>query len=155
DRRRFLLTSLLSALVAPLTGQAQQAERVYRVGLLTLGADPSRSGFWQRFLEAMHELNYVEGGNLVVRRAFADGQADRLPSLVADRIRAKADVIVTTSTPETVAAKKATSSIPIVMTFTPDPVERGLIGSLARPGSNVTGLTTMAPATSQKLVELL
>ncbi len=81
DRRRFVLTSLLSACAAPLTSRAQQAERVYRVGILTLGADPSRSGFWQRFLEAMHELNYVEGRNLNVRRAFADGQADRLPGL--------------------------------------------------------------------------
>ena len=134
---------------------AAQEERTFTVGLLTLGADPSRSGFWQKFMESMRELNYVEGRNLVVRRSFADGNRDRLPSLVADLVQAKVDVIVATSTQETVAAKRASSTIPIVMTVAPDPVEQGLVSSLARPGGNVTGLTSMAPGTSQKLVELL
>jgi putative ABC transport system substrate-binding protein len=114
-----------------------------------------RSGFWQRFLEAMRELNYVEGRNLIVRRAFAEGNDDLLPSLVADLVQAKVDAIVTTSTLETRAAKQATTTIPIVMTVAPDPVEQGLVASLAHPGGNVTGLTSMAPGTSQKLVELL
>src|SRR5437899_1773643 len=103
----------------------------------------------------MRELNYVEGRNLVVRLAFAEGQPERLPSLIADLMEAKVDVIVTTATQETKAAKRATSTIPIVMTVAPDPVEQGLVASLARPGGNVTGLTSMAPGTSQKLVELL
>jgi putative tryptophan/tyrosine transport system substrate-binding protein len=97
----------------------------------------------------------VEGRNLIVRRAFAEGNEDRLPSLVADLVQAKVDVVVTTSTLETMAAKQATSTIPIVMTVAPDPVEQGLVASLAHPGGNVTGLTSMAPGTSQKLVELL
>jgi len=130
-------------------------ERTYQVGLVTLGADPARSGFWQKFLEAMRELNYVEGRNLIVRRAFADGKADRLPGLVADLVQAQVDVIVTTSTPETLAAKRATSTIPIVMTVVPDPVEQGLVASLARPGGNITGLTSVVPGISQKYVELL
>ena len=130
-------------------------EKTYTVGLLTLGADPMRSGFWQRFLEAMRELNYVEGRNLIVRPAFADGDAGRLTRLVADLVRVKVDVIVTTATQETLAAKRASSTIPIVMTVAPDPVEQGLVSSLARPGGNVTGLTSMAPGISQKLVELL
>jgi len=130
-------------------------ERTYIVGLLTLGADPMRSGFWQDFLAAMRELDYVEGRNLIVRPAFADGDARRLTGLVADLMHAKVDVIVTTSTQETIAAKQASSTIPIVMTVAPDPVEQGLVSSLARPGGNVTGLTSMAPGTSQKLVELL
>jgi ABC-type uncharacterized transport system substrate-binding protein len=130
-------------------------ERAYQAGLLTLGADPTRSGFWQKFLEAMSELNYVEGRNLIVRRAFADGKADRLPGLVADLVQAQVDVIVTTSTLETLAAKRATSTIPTVMTVVPDPVEQGLVASLARPGGNITGLTSVVPGISQKYVELL
>src|SRR4029453_17608600 len=105
--------------------------------------------------EAMRELNYVEGRNLNVRRAFADGVADRLPDLVADLVQAKVDVIVVTSTLETLAAKRATSTIPIVMTVAPDPVGEGLVASLARPGGNVTGLTSVVPGISQKYVDLL
>jgi putative ABC transport system substrate-binding protein len=153
--RAVALLVSLAFLAAPLAAKAQHAGRVYQIGLLTLGSDPTRSGFWQRFLEAMRELNYVEGRNLTVRRAFADGKADRLPALVSDLMQAKVDVIVTTSTPETLAGKRATSTIPIVMTVAPDPVEQGLVVSLARPGGNVTGLTSMAPGTHQKLVELL
>jgi len=144
-----------SFVLTPLAPDAQQAASVYQIGLLTLGSDPTRSEFWQKFLQAMHELNYVEGRNLIVRRAFADGKADRLPGLVADLVQAKVDVIVTTSTQETAAAKRASSTIPIVMTVAPDPVEQGLVASLAQPGGNVTGLTSMAPGASQKFVELL
>ncbi len=150
------LAVVLSLTLAPLAAvEAQRVGKVYQVGLLTLGSDPTRSGFWQKFLEAMRELDYVEGRNLIVRRAFADGKGDRLPGLVADLVQSKVDLIVTTSTQETKAAKRATSTIPIVMTVAPDPVEQELVASLAHPGGNVTGLTSMAPGTSQKLVELL
>src|SRR5437660_1287149 len=149
DRRAFLGGLVLGVLAAP------QAERVYRVGFVTLGSPPTRRGMWQNLLEAMRALNYVEGQNLVVSSAIAEGRPERLPGLVADLVQAKVDVIVTTSTQETQAAKKATSTIPIVMTLAPDPVEQGLVSSLARPGGNVTGLTTVAPGTSQKLIELL
>jgi putative ABC transport system substrate-binding protein len=135
--------------------EAQQTGRVYRVGFLSLGARPTQHGLWKTLLDALRERNYVEGQNLIVRLALAEGRPERLPSLVAELMRAKVDVIVTTSTQETLAAKKATSTVPIVMTLVPDPVEQGLVASLARPGNNVTGLTTMAPGTSQKLVELL
>ena len=151
SRRRFL-GALSAILAAPPMAEAQ---RVYRVGLLTLGGDPARSPFWQKFLDAMRELNYVEGRNLSVRRAFADGNLDRLSGLVDDLVRGKVDVIVSTSTRETVAAKHATSTIPIVMTLVPDPIEQGLVASLSRPGSNVTGLTSVVPGISQKYVELL
>jgi len=133
---------------------AQHAGRVYRVGYISLGS-PSRLGMWSNLLEALRELNYVEGQNLLVNLAIAEGKPERLPSLAADLVRAKVDVIVTTSTQETLAAKNATSVIPIVMTLAPDPVEQGLVASFARPGGNVTGLTTLAPGTSQKLVEFL
>ena len=88
NRRTFLCGLTLGTLSMPLAVDAQQVERAYQVGLLTLGADPTRSGFWQKFLEAMRELNYVEGRNLIVRRAFADGKGDRLPGLVADLVQA-------------------------------------------------------------------
>jgi putative ABC transport system substrate-binding protein len=155
NRRRFLLTSLAGALAQPLAAGAQQAGKVYQVGFVSLGGRPTQYGIWQNLLEAMRELNYVEGQNLTVRLGIAEGKPERLPGLIAELLQAKVDVIVTTSTQETLAAKKATSTIPIVMTLVPDPVEQGLVASFARPGSNVTGLTTMAPGTSQKLVELL
>jgi putative tryptophan/tyrosine transport system substrate-binding protein len=145
----------VSLFLAPLAAEAQQRGKMYHVGYVTLGAHPEQSGLWQKILDALRALNYVEGQNLTLKIAFAEGKPERLPGLVAELIQAKVDLIVTTSTLETLAAKKATSTIPIVMTLVPDPVEQGLVVSLARPGSNVTGLTTMAPGTSRKLVELL
>jgi putative ABC transport system substrate-binding protein len=145
----------MGVFATPLATEAQQPGRVYRVGFLSLGARPTQHGLWPSLLEALRERNYVEGRNLVVHLAFAEGKPERLPGLVAELMQANVDVIVTTSTQETLTAKKATTQVPIVMTLAPDPVEQGLVASLARPGNNVTGLTTMAPGTSQKLVELL
>jgi ABC-type uncharacterized transport system substrate-binding protein len=99
----------------------------------------------------MRELNYVEGRNLIVRRAFADGQADRMPGLVADLVQAKVDVIVTTSTLETLAAKRATATIPIVMTVVPDPVEQGLVASLARGRDLAATWDLVSPSVSAAL----
>ena len=155
NRRTFLSAVTGSLLAAPLAAGAQPAGRVYQVGTVSLGAPPTRPGIFHAFDEALREQNYVEGRNLVVRRAFAEGNVDRLREIVAEFVKANVDVIVTTSTPETVAAKMATSTIPIVMTLAPDPVEQGLVTSLARPGGNVTGLTSLTPGTSQKFVELL
>jgi putative ABC transport system substrate-binding protein len=153
--RRAFITGTLALLAAPLAAQAQ-AGRVYRVGLLSMGTITPRVTMWSAFLEAMRELDYVEGRNLVVRRGAAgDGRPDRLPEFVAGFLRDGIDVIVTTSTRETQAAKRATSTIPLVMTLSPDPIGRGLVESLARPGGNVTGLTNLVPGVSQKYVELL
>jgi putative ABC transport system substrate-binding protein len=128
---------------------------MYQVGFVSLGGAPTRSGIFHAMLEGLREQHYVEGRNLVVRQALLDGKADRLQAAITELVRAKVDVIVTTSTLETRAAKSATSAIPIVMTLVPDPVEQGLVASLARPGGNVTGLTSLALGSSQKLVELL
>ncbi len=103
----------------------------------------------------MAELHYVEGQNLVIRQAFTAGKSERLPELVAALVSAKVDVIVTTGTRETLAAKRATSSIPILMLFVPDPIREGLVASLAQPGGNITGLTNLVSGLSQKYVELL
>jgi putative tryptophan/tyrosine transport system substrate-binding protein len=104
----------------------------------------------------MRELGYIEGRNLIMKRASARGRPDHLAGLAADLVRARVDVIVTTAGPETRAARQATSTIPIVVVFAPDPVGEGLgVASLARPGGNVTGLTRLVPGLRQKYVELL
>jgi putative ABC transport system substrate-binding protein len=150
------LVLALSLTLVPLATGAQQAGKIYRVGLLTLGTITPDNPMWSSFLNAMRQLGYVEGRNLVVRRGAAgDGRPERLPGLVAGMLRDGVDVIVTTSTRETQAAKRATETLPIVMTLSPDPVEQGLVASLARPGGNVTGLTNLVPGVSQKYVELL
>jgi putative ABC transport system substrate-binding protein len=111
---------------------------------------------WNALIEAMREYDYLEGRNLIIRRgATGDGRPDRLPEFVSGFLRDGVDIIVTTSTRETLAAKQATSTIPIVMTLSPDPVAQGLVASLARPGGNVTGVTNLVPGISQKYVELL
>jgi putative tryptophan/tyrosine transport system substrate-binding protein len=156
DRRRFLLTLVGGAVAGPLAAEAQQAAKVYHVGLLSVGGSPTtwRVGY-RPFIEAMRDLNYVEGRNLIIRPAFADGKAERLPALVTELLSGKVDVIVTTANRETAAVKRASSSIPIVAWLLSDPVTEGLIASLARPGGNITGLTGFVPGLSQKYVELL
>jgi putative ABC transport system substrate-binding protein len=142
-------------LAAPLAVEAQQAGRVYTIGILSLGFPDSGPVWWEVFLGAMRDLNYVQGRNLRVQFAFASDQPERLAGLAGDLVRAGADVIVTTSERETRAARQATSTIPIIMTIAPDPVGAGLVASLARPGGNVTGLTNLVPGLRQKYVELL
>jgi putative tryptophan/tyrosine transport system substrate-binding protein len=157
--RRIGLAILLSVslVLTPLAVGAQPVARVYAVGLLSIGSpgEDISTTWWQPFLDAMRELNYVPGRNLVVKRVSARGRAERLGDLARDLVQDHIDVIVTTSTRETQAAKQATSTIPIVMTFPPDPVEQGLVASLVRPGGNVTGLTNLVPGLRQKYVELL
>ena len=145
-----------SLLVAPLAAEGQSAGRVYQVGILTLGpAGPRPSIWWQPFIAELRELNYVEGRNLVIMYSGADAKPDRLPGLAADLVKAKMDIIVTTGPRETLAAKRSTSSIPIVFTVVHDPVGEGVVTSLARPEANITGLTTLVPGFYQKYVELL
>ncbi len=156
DRRTFLMAVAGGPLVAPLVREAQQATKTYTVGTLSLGfPDPAHDDWWQPFLEAMRELGYVEGRNLTLKHASAAGRPERLPGLAANLVSAKVDVIVTTAWRETQAARQATTTIPIVMTFAQDPVAHGLVATLARPGGNVTGLTNLVPGLLQKYVELL
>src|SRR5262249_37536976 len=122
--RRAFVTGLGAVLAAPRAAGAQQAGEVYKVGTLSICAPASleqQTDWWSPFMEAMRELNYVEGRNLLVKRASAAGRGERLPALARDLVRANVDIIVTTSTRETRAAKDATSAISIVMTFAPDP----------------------------------
>src|SRR5262245_8248927 len=116
SRRRFLGGLGASAFAAPVVAEAQQAGKVYTIGVLSLGFPDSGRLWWGAFLEAMRELNYVQERNLVVKFAFASGQPERLPSLAGDLVRAGVAVIVTTAERETRAARQATSTTPIVMT---------------------------------------
>jgi putative ABC transport system substrate-binding protein len=151
DRRAFL-AGTIALLVAPLAAEAQKAERVYRVGLVSLGGDPR---WWQPVLDAIRELGYVEGQNLEIKRAFAKGHAEDLRRLVVELTRSGIDVAVTTATRETKAVQQAAPTTPIVMLLVPDPVADGFVKTLARPGGNITGLTNVAPGITQKCVELL
>jgi ABC-type uncharacterized transport system substrate-binding protein len=155
DRRTFLASTSAMLLAAPPSAEGQQAGKVYSIGLLSIGTNPARPVQWQPLLDAMRELGYVKGQNLVVQPAFGDGKPDRLPGLVATLVRAKVDVIVVTGSRETKAAREVTAAIPIVMLVVPDPVAQGFVASLARPGGNITGLTNLVPGLSQKYVELL
>jgi len=140
---RVSLTAVLAValLAAPPVGSAQDAGRVYRLGILSPSPmpDPAVATTPNLVPSALRELGYVEGRNLVVVRRFAEGQVDRLPDLARDLIQQRVDVIVAVS--EAIrAARDATTSIPIVMGFGFNPVEQGFVASLARPGGNITGV---------------
>ena len=125
-----------------------------RVGVLVAG-NPDPGPFWRVFRDAMRELGYVEGQNVVFEFRSAGGDANRLPELAADLVRLKVDVIVTWQTPTVRAAKQATADIPIVMAAAGDPVGTGLVASLARPGGNITGMAGVTAELAGKSVELI
>ena len=130
----FALCAMLFALCFP--AEAQQKGKVPRVGYLA-----PRSAVPKEFRQRLRELGYVEGKNIIIEPRFAEGKFDRFPRFAAELVRLRVDVIATLSTPAAMAAKKATTTIPIVMQAAGDPVRRGLVASLARPGGNITGLT--------------
>jgi len=137
------------------SAQAQQPENIPRIGYLE-AVSPSISAVrTEAFRQGLRELGYVEGKNIVTEYRYAEGKRDRLPALAAELVRLKVDVIVTAGASATRAAKKATSTIPIVMAQDSDPVGKGIVASLARPGGNITGLSTLAPEISGKQLELL
>jgi putative ABC transport system substrate-binding protein len=140
DRRTFLAGTSAVLLAAPRASEAQQAGRVYRIGLLQIQTRERLIPLLKAFEEGLRELGYVEGRDFLREYRFADGQRERLPALAAELVRLKVDVIVTGTDPGTMAARQATTTIPIVMTLGVDPVGAGLIASLRRPGGNVTGL---------------
>ena len=143
DRRRFLLTSLAGALALPVAAGAQQARKPARIALVC--AALCEGGGYDVFRQALPELGRVEGQNLVIDVRAAEGQLDRLPALVADLIASKPDIIVAAAPQPARAAKNATSVIPIVFVGVADPVGLGIVASLARPGGNVTGMSTLVP----------
>jgi putative tryptophan/tyrosine transport system substrate-binding protein len=135
--------------------EAQQPTKIPLIGSLS-GSSPSTSpARHEAFRQGLRDLGYVEGKNIVIERRWADGKFDRLPALAAELVRLKVDIIVTAGPQATRPAEQATSTIPIVMAQDPDPVGNGFVASLARPGGNITGLSTLAPEISGKQLELL
>src|SRR6266850_3303280 len=149
DRRRFLSTTVAGILAAPLGAGAQQAGKIYRIGILEQGG-PYRSAFGgpshEAFREQLRELGYIEGQSVVFEYRFAEGRAERLADFAAELVRLKVDVIVGGGTLGPLAAKRATSTIPVVLTSAGDPVGTGLVANLAKPGGKVTGLSNLGPA---------
>src|SRR5438270_10729773 len=141
QRREFITLFGGTAATWPLAVRAQQsAGRVYRVGYLGIAAQEQQLRSIKAFEEGLRNLGYRIGENVVIEYRFANGHLERLPTLAADLVRLGVDIIITGFNPITVAAMKATTTIPIVMTVGIDPVSTGLVASLARPGGNVTGL---------------
>jgi putative ABC transport system substrate-binding protein len=153
DRRRFLLISLVGVLARPLAAEAQQAGKVWRVAVLYYGG-PTGADL-RALLDALRELGWVDGRNIVLDIRYAEGVTERFAELAAAVARQKPDLIVATSTPGIAAAKNVTSTVPIVMLNASDPVGAGLVSSLAHPGGNITGLSLLAPELSLKRVDLL
>jgi putative ABC transport system substrate-binding protein len=149
----WLFTILFVGAVA--IAEAQQPTKVPRIGYLSTVSRSAIAVRIEAFRQGLHELGYVEGKNIVIEWRFAEGKLDRLPALAAELVRLKVDIIITAGPPATRAAKETTSTIPIVMTFDPDPVGNGFVASLARPGGNITGLATLAPEIGGKQLELL
>jgi putative tryptophan/tyrosine transport system substrate-binding protein len=153
----------VSLMLAPLVAKAQQMGKVFRVGLIssatplseTAGPEPANAAA-RSFVQGLGALGYVEGQNLIPERRSAEGQIERLGSLVAELVRLKADVIVTSTDRMALAAKPVTTTVPIVMASSVDPVRSGIVQSLARPGGNITGLTIqVGPEIEAKRLALL
>ena len=152
----FVVALALSMVAAPLAADAQQAGKVYGVGVLALNSAAGNAPDVAAFRERLGQLGYVEGQNLHIETRFADAERDQLPRLAAELVRLNVDVIVTITTPAARAAKAATTTIPIVMAGSADPVALGLVASLAHPGGNVTGVTNNpGPSFMVKHLQLL
>jgi len=151
NRRTFLCGLTLGTLAAPLAAEAQQAIKVPRVGFISDTRQPWDDGF----REGLRELGYVAGQSIAIEYRYGEGQFERLPGLAAELARLNVDVIVAAGTQAISAAKQSTRVIPIVMAVTADPIGSGFVASLARPGGNITGLTSLSPDISGKRLELL
>jgi ABC-type uncharacterized transport system substrate-binding protein len=154
-KRREFITLLGGAAAWPLAARAQQRGRVPTIGFLGGNAPSTQSQWTAAFVQRLRELGWVEGRNLTIEYRWAEGRFDRSPEILAEFVRLTVDVIVTHGTPNVVAAKQATSVIPIVFAAVADPVGNNLVASLARPGGNATGLSAQIPDLVGKRLELL
>jgi putative ABC transport system substrate-binding protein len=155
-RNKILYLALCAMLLAlSFPAKAQQPKKVPQIGFIGAVSPSALSARLEAFRQGLRELGYVEGKNIVIEYRWAEGKLDRLPSLVAELVRLKVDVIVTAGPQATHLAKEATGTIPIVMANDADPVASGVVASLARPGGNITGVSTLAPEISGKQLELL
>ncbi len=149
------ITLALAGLLSPVAAEAQQATKIARVGYLSL--DLAAAAHWREaFRQGLRDLGYVEGRNLVIEYRSAEGKLERLPALAAELVALKVDVVVAAgSTPAALAAKQATSTLPIVFAAVADPVTSGLVTSLAQPGGNITGVSNVGTELVGKRLELL
>ena len=153
DRRTFVRSVAGGLLVTPLTARAQQAGKVYRIGILEAIPASQNAANLDALRKGLREMGYVEGRNLLIEYRSADGRAERFPDLATELVRLKVDLIVTRGTPAARAAKNATETIPVVMATMGDP--RAIVASFARPGGNITGVTTFSTELTAKRIELL
>src|SRR6058998_3099228 len=150
-KRRVFVTGFAGLLAAPRAAEAQPAGKVPRIGFLSDSRQPWDEGFRQ----GLRELGYVAGHNITIEYRYGEGKFERLPGLAAELVRLNVDLVVAGGTQATSSAKQATGVIPIVMGVSADPVGNGFVASLARPGGNITGLTSLSPDLSGKRLALL
>ena len=150
----FILMLFFGGLFIPSAAEAQEAAKTARIGILTINL-ATAPHLTEAFLQGLRDLDYVEGRNVAVEYRDAGGKVERLPALAAELVALKVDVIMAGSTPLALAAKQATRTLPIVFIGSGDPVADGLVTSLARPGGNVTGLSSLTPERVGKCLELL
>jgi putative tryptophan/tyrosine transport system substrate-binding protein len=152
----YIVTLILGLLATPLAAEAQPVAKVPRIGVLANNSLASASvHYLEPFRQGLRDLGYVEGQNIVVEYRFAEWQEDRLPALAAELVQLPVEILVTVAAPATRVARQATSTIPIVFMIVNDPVGQGFVASLAQPGGNVTGLSTLSSELSGKRLELL
>ena len=156
DRRRFLLTSVIGAVSAPIGAAGQPLDKVRRIGHLGGASSAAIAPWLETLRRALAELGWRVGQNIIIENRSVEGRFERLPAAAAELVRLPVDLIIAGTTPAAEAARQATTTIPIVTTVVSDPVGSGLIASLARPGGNVTGLTLLVgPEIVGKYLELL
>jgi len=148
------LCAMLFALCFP-AAEAQQVGKVPRIGFLDNSTASGSAGLAEAFRQELSKLGWIEGKNITIEYRFSEGKSERLPELAVELVRLKVDLIVVASTVSALAAKSATTTIPIVMTNAGDPVAAGLVATLARPGGNVTGFSSLAPELNTKRLEIL
>jgi len=150
-----LIVVIVMQLAVGMIAHAQQAGKIFRIGFLDSSTASGMAGLLAAFRQELSKLGWIEGKNIAIEYRFGEQQNERLPELAADLVRLKVDLIVVTSGPPALAAKKATTTIPIVMTSVADPLGSGLVASLARPGGNVSGLSSLGTELNSKRLEVL
>jgi putative tryptophan/tyrosine transport system substrate-binding protein len=153
--RRGFITLVGATIAWPLAGRAQQARKVPRIGFLGISSPSTFASRIEAFRQGLRDFGYVEGSTITIEYRWAEGHNERLPELAADLVRSNVDLIVTHTTPGSLAAKQATTTIPIVMAVIGDPVASGVVASIARPGGNITGQSFFNPELRAKRIELL